>query len=235
MTGVRRAAAVGVRRAAGRAGPPRTRRPTVGVGSGSTVGGAAGPDDLGAVARARVVHPRLAGPAPRPRPGPAAVSASSSSGDPRVLRLRLAVHPGDRRARQDVVELVQQHRLPQPVELLVRIGVARDVQRGRRRPQLGLAQRVFAAPVALLGAGLGGVGGAVQLQVELAGPHGGVRVLGARGLAKKSSGCSTTTFAEPSRSASRRARSMHLAGGAATAVAVPERRQRARTARPCPA
>ena len=41
---------------------------------------------------------------------------------------------------------------------------------GRRGPQLGLAQQVFAAPVALLGLGLGGVGGAVQLQVQLARP-----------------------------------------------------------------
>ncbi|MCZ7629228.1 MAG: hypothetical protein M5U19_09245 [Microthrixaceae bacterium] len=35
----------------------------------------------------------------------------------RVLRLRVVVHPRDRGAREDVVELLGQHSLPEPVEL----------------------------------------------------------------------------------------------------------------------
>lgn len=55
-------------------------------------------------------------------------------GDPGVLLDRLAVHPRDRRAREDVVELLEQHLLPQRVELVV--GVCRPrPHRGRGRPQ----------------------------------------------------------------------------------------------------
>ena len=46
------------------------------------------------------------------------------------------------------------------------------------RPELGLAQQVLAAAVALLGPGLAGVGAAVQLEVHLATPDRRVGILG---------------------------------------------------------
>ena len=45
-----------------------------------------------------------------------------------------------------------------------------DAHRRCRRPQLGLVQQMFAAPVALLVLGLARVRPAVQLQVQLADP-----------------------------------------------------------------
>ena len=64
-----------------------------------------------------------------------------------------------------------------PVQFLVGV-VDEPAGGGRGAPQLGLAQQVFAAAVALLGQRLGGVGAAVQLKVELALPYGGVGVFG---------------------------------------------------------
>ncbi|SHT97597.1 Uncharacterised protein [Mycobacteroides abscessus subsp. abscessus] len=62
-----------------------------------------------------------------------------SVGDRRVVALGVLVHPGDGAAGQDVVELLQQHQLPDLVELGVRVFEA-GAHRGRGRPQLGLAQ-----------------------------------------------------------------------------------------------
>ena len=101
-------------------------------------------------------------------------------GDAGVLALGLPVHPRDRRAGQDVVELLQQHGLPAVAQRLGRVVGARPDGRGGG-PQLGLAQQVLAAPVAALRARLRGVGAAVVLQVQLARPHRRVRVLGGRG------------------------------------------------------
>ncbi len=47
--------------------------------------------------------------------------AFQHAGDPGVVGLGLAVHPGDRAAGQDVVELLQQDGLPDPAELLGRV------------------------------------------------------------------------------------------------------------------
>ncbi len=98
-------------------------------------------------------------------------------GDGGVVAFGVGVHPGDRAARQDVVELLQQHQLPQLLQLGRRVVPAQPDGR-RRRPQLGFAEQVLAAPVALLGTGLAGVGAPVQLQVHLPGPHRGAGVLG---------------------------------------------------------
>ncbi len=179
-------------------------------------------DDLGAGVGAGVEGPGGAGAQRGDRLGGQRLQFL---GDTRVFGLGLAVHPGDRGARQDVVELVEQDGLPEPVELLVRVPVAGRVQGGRRGPQLGLAQLVFAAPVALLGAGLGGVGGTVQLQVELADPDRRVLVLGAglgeegiRVLDLDPRGAFQVLQASGA---------LHdLAGGAATSVAPAERGQR---------
>ena len=91
------------------------------------------------------------------RPGRASASAISSLGplgDRGVVALGVPVHPGDRAAGQDVVELLQQHQsataAPAPSYGIVAAGP----DGGRGRPQLGLAQQVLAAPVALLGPGL---------------------------------------------------------------------------------
>ena len=127
---------------------------------------------------------------------------------------------------KDVVELVQQHGLPDPVQVLVRVRVQLARHHGRRGPQLGLAEQVLAAPVALLGLGLRGVRRAVDLQVELTGPDrrvlavlllGGREELG-RGLDRHPR--RGLQVRHPARGRD------ELAGRAATAVAVPERHQR---------
>ncbi len=101
-------------------------------------------------------------------------------GDRGVVALRVAVHPGDRAAREDVVELLEQHELPEPPQPLLRIRRSPPHRRGRG-PQLGLAQEVLAAAVALLRAQLARVGAPVELEVELALPHLGVGVFRLRG------------------------------------------------------
>ncbi len=138
-------------------------------------------------------------------------------GDPVVGRACLTVHPGDGRAGQDVVELVQQDRLPDAVQVLVRVGEPRAHGR-RRRPQLGLPQQVFAAAVALLGLGLAGEGGAVQFEVQLADPDGRLGVLGLGLLEEGLRGLPLDRrrafeVAQPGRLGD------HLAGGAAASVA----------------
>ncbi len=96
-----------------------------------------------------------------------------------MLLLRLAVHPGNRTARKDVVELQQQHRLPRTLQFFVRV---RDpVPHGcGRGPVLGLPQEVLVAPIALFRAQLRGEHPAVQLEVELSRPDGSIRILGLR-------------------------------------------------------
>ena len=60
------------------------------------------------------------------------------------------------------MELVEEQQLPKPVELLARVGARHGGE------ELGVVQRLLAAPVAALDAGLGRVGAAVILEVELA-------------------------------------------------------------------
>src|SRR5205823_11686146 len=90
-------------------------------------------------------------------------------------RVRIGEHPGeialrlldrepDRRAGEDVVELVQQQRLPEPVELGARI----LLRRAKTREELSVVQRGLAAPVQRLRASLRRVRAAVVLEVQLA-------------------------------------------------------------------
>ena len=111
---------------------------------------------------------------------------------------------------------------------LVRVGVARRVHRGRRRPQLGLAQQVLAAPVARLGAGLAWCRWPRCSSRYSSPDQTGASGYSARGRGEELVGVlDRRPVGEPSRSRSRRARLQHLAGGAAAAVAVAERGQRA--------
>ena len=98
---------------------------------------------------------------------------------------------------------------------------------GRRGPQLGLAEQVLAAPVALLGLGLRGVRrrGAAPGRAHPTRPaH--ARRTPLRRPRRTRSGTRSSTRGEPSRFATRRAVATNLAGRAATAVAVAERDQR---------
>jgi len=85
-----------------------------------------------------------------------------------VFGLGHFVHLADRGARDDVVELVGQHRLPEPVEL--RGGVIRRRQTGAE--EFGQRQHLFALAVVAFGAALGGERAAVEFQIEFADPGG---------------------------------------------------------------
>src|SRR5215211_857939 len=86
------------------------------------------------------------------------------------LAVGVLVDLGDRGPRQDVVELVEQQQLPQPLEFLCLI--VGTSHRRERRERLGLHEPVLGLAVELLYLGLGGEGAAVQLEVELAHPSG---------------------------------------------------------------
>ena len=77
--------------------------------------------------------------------------------------MRVDIDLADRRARQDVVELLQEQQLPEPVELLARVRAS-----ARDREKLGVVQCLLAAPVAAFHRGLRRVHAAVVLEVELA-------------------------------------------------------------------
>src|SRR5215217_5651452 len=84
----------------------------------------------------------------------------------------------DRATRQDIVELVEEHRLPEPLQLLSRVrGTAPG---GERREGFGFLQPVLGLAVELLDLRLGCEGAPVQLQVEFSDPP-GQRVLWERG------------------------------------------------------
>ena len=167
--------------------------------------------------------------APPQSPSPASASrARSMSASSRRPRLRtspgLAVHPRDRRAGQDVVELVQQHDPPESSSFFGRV-VQQPADSRRRRPQLRLAQQVLRAAVALLHRGLRGVGAAVDLQVELARPHRRVGVLRLGSLEERRRRLDRDDRrAREGRGPSRAGE--HLPSRPAAAVAVPERHQR---------
>src|SRR6185437_2784526 len=80
------------------------------------------------------------------------------------IALRLFVDPIDAGAGQDIVELVEQQRLPQGFEVAGGVSPA-----GGNRPYLGLTQRVLRNPVPPLGARLAGVSATMALEVQLAG------------------------------------------------------------------
>ena len=108
-------------------------------------------DDL-APREADRVDGRLAGRQQRPRPRL----------DLREVARRVLVDEPDRRARQDVVELLQQQQLPEPVELGAWVVASQQAQ------ELDVVQQLLAAAVGRLDGRLRGVGAAVVLEVELA-------------------------------------------------------------------
>ena len=88
-----------------------------------------------------------------------------------IARQALVVHALDRRAGQDVVELVEQHFLPDGVQRRTRVvGAGQPVRHGRH--PLRLAQHLLHTPVVPLVGGVGGEGALVALQVEFALPGG---------------------------------------------------------------
>ena len=94
--------------------------------------------------------------------------------DAPVIGDDLAIHPRDRRSRQDVVELVETDGPPDLGQPLT--GVVHQAAYGcGGAPQLGVAQQVLIATVALLDLVLAGECAAVQLEIEL--PNPGARIL----------------------------------------------------------
>ena len=86
------------------------------------------------------------------------------------LAMGVLVDLGDRAPRQDIVELVEEHRLPESLQLLPRVlGTAPGGERGE---SFGFLQPVLGLAVELLDPGLGSEGAPVQLQVELPDPPG---------------------------------------------------------------
>jgi len=141
-----------------------------------------------------------------------------------VLLAGHPVHPRDGAARQDVVELVQQHHLPQPLQPGRGETLPRDAGQQRQDPQeLSFSQRMLAAAVALLHLQLRGEDTAVELQVELTGVDRRIRpVLGACrleeriGIAHRHPRCPLQIGQAPGPL-------HHLRRRAAPAVAIPER------------
>ncbi len=87
--------------------------------------------------------------------------------DPLQLRNGVLVDLGDGGAGDDVVELIEQERLPGGLDLIVRIGEPGELGDGREG--FGFEEPVLAGTVEGLRAGLGSQRAAVELQVEL--PH----------------------------------------------------------------
>ena len=124
------------------------------------------------------------------------------------------------------MELVQEHRAPEPLEIVVRV-VEQPEDGGVGRPELGLTEQVLAAAVARLRPCLAGVRAAMELQVQLARPDGTVGVLGlcsgeevAGGLDGHAGRAGEVLRADRPRE--------HLARRAAASVAPPERHQGSR-------
>jgi len=168
-----------------------------------------------------------------PDPGHRVCDCAQRVGDQRlaapddalVACLGLAMHPGDRAAGQNVMELEGERLLPQFVQLCCRVGVAGAAPCGCQRPPLHLSQQGLASAIACLGFGLGRVGGPVHLQVQLTHPAWRIRQLGQRlgeelgGRADRHPGDRLTIGgdARPGH---------HLAGGTASTVAVTKGHQR---------
>src|SRR5581483_9616193 len=79
------------------------------------------------------------------------------------VALRVLVDEPDRRAGENVVELLEEEQLPEPIELGARVRAA-----ARDREELGVVQPELRAAVALLHERLRRVGPAVVLEVQLA-------------------------------------------------------------------
>ena len=92
-----------------------------------------------------------------------------------IVLAGFAVHPCDGRAGQDVVELVQQQRLPYAVQLLARVDVLRIGQHGGCAQVFDRAQQRFLLAAAAFHVLLRGQGATVQFEIQLALPDGHFR------------------------------------------------------------
>lgn len=145
------------------------------------------------------------------------------AGDRQIVAFGVLVDPGNGAAGEDVMELLEEDKLPKPLELTGRILVGLALADGRGgTPQFRFAQEVLAVPVALLGLGLAGVGSPVHLKVHLAHPHRQLRVLGL-GLDEEVLGGAQPDLGRTFQVRSAARRRDHFARGSASAVAVTER------------
>jgi len=114
-------------------------------------------------------------------PGEGGVAhADAAIGDGLMVGARVDVDLMDRRARQDIVELIEQQRPPARVEVgLLRrqAGAGRVDERAARRPQLRFTVEEFVPAVGALDPGLAGIRPAMVLQVEFADPARQLRVV----------------------------------------------------------
>src|SRR5262249_42756712 len=136
-----------------------------------------------------------------------------------VLRVAIGVDQRHATAGQDVVELVEQDELPAGVEAGLLAARAQRAGPGAQPPRPPGEQ--VGAPVGLLGAALAGVGAAVILQVQLAGPGRQVRIV-PDSLVQPVEELIDTTGAQPreARQLAKRPRGLeHALGRPAAAVA----------------
>ena len=92
----------------------------------------------------------------------------------RVFGPRLTVYPCDGRTGQNVVELVQEQRFPNTVQLFARIDIVRVLDAGRGAQVFSDAQHRLLLAAATLHVLLGGEGSAVQFKVQFALEHRGL-------------------------------------------------------------
>ena len=160
-----------------------------------------------------------------PRRSPSAMSASRRVGDAGVRALGVGVHPGDRRAGEDVVELLQQHVLPQLVELVADLAghppaaahhsSASRSSRSQRRLPTFVVDWLVSVPRCI------SKYSSPATPAPAAPP-----AISASTWSKNSSTVPSVSRGTPSRSAIRPRPLEHLAGRAAAAVAVAVRHQR---------
>src|SRR5262249_4958788 len=142
-----------------------------------------------------------------------------------VVATSVLVHPTDAGSGKDVVELLDEQRLPCGFETIPRIGGLERV--GDRCPEFCVAERQLAVPIVALHVGVRGVGAAVQLEVELAGPNRPVAALGG-GYLKELLGSLELESRQSLKAAKSTERLKHLGGRSPTTIAMAERIQRTR-------
>ena len=82
--------------------------------------------------------------------------------------IRLRIDPRNRRAGQNIMELMQEQLLPEPLGFLLRIGS--PLQRRQRTPKLHIMQSKFTAAVVVFDFRLRGIRSAVGVEIQLAVP-----------------------------------------------------------------
>ena len=130
------------------------------------IGGGVRHDDRPSADRPRAVVERVAA----EMCGGAGDEVFTGRSDPSVLALGVLVDPRDRRAGDDVVELLEQQVLPERVDLGHHVG-GNDAVRRCRPQQLDLAQQPLTPAVADLRGALTRERPSVHLEVQLTRPH----------------------------------------------------------------